>query len=276
VNRFIGPLAAAIVLMSSCVTPGTTEINKPVPQITESSQETRDIFNRSFDEQYTSGYWITRPSTGTIPVIGIAGRRANRDEAIQAAVDDAARRVALYHGVYAESATVLNQGAGYLDYFADFDYRLTIHNDPSAYSGSLVFDKEQDVYEKNGSVYVRAKYAGVGADIPPYNSFIENGMPSWVKNYAADVPGFLTAVGISRKKGSPQATYQASYENAIVSLLSGLTVKVAGTVVDAADEKLQQNITTSQSNLTNVMILETWFDSKTGSVWTLLVAKEHQ
>jgi hypothetical protein len=250
-------------------------INKPVPQTAEFSQETGDIFNRSFDEQYNSGYWITRPSSGTIPVIGIAGRRGNRDEAIQSAVDDAARRVALYHGLYAESAAVLNQGSGYLDYFADFDYRLTIHNDPSSYTGSLFFDKDDDVYEKNGSVYIRAKYSGV-ADIPEYNSVMENGIPNWVKNYNADVPGFLTGVGSSRNKGSPQTTYQASYENAIVSLLPELGSKVASRIVDAAGEKLQQNITTSRGNLTKVMILETWLDSKTGSVWTLLAAKEYQ
>jgi hypothetical protein len=281
-NRFMRPLAAAIVLMSSCV---TAESFSPdlqtmeVPQTTESPveifPEVRDIFNRSFDEQYTSGYWITRPLDGTIPVVGIAGRRGNRDEAVQAALSDAARKAALYHGVYAESAAVLNQGSGYLDYFADFDYRLTIQSDPSVYTDSLIFDKDDDVYEKNGSIYVRVKYSGV-ADIPAYNSGMENGVPDWVKNYRADVPGFLTAVGASRNKGSPQATCRASYENAIVSLLPELTAKIAGSVTDAPGGKLQQNITISQGNLTNVMILETWFDSKTGSVWTLLVAKEYR
>jgi hypothetical protein len=238
-------------------------------------QESWDIFNRSFDEQYISGYWVTRPSGGTIPIVGISGRRNNRDDAIQAAIADAARKVALYHGLYAESATVLNQGSGYLDYFADFDYQLTVYNDPSAYTNSLVFDKDDDVYEKNGSLYVRVKYSGV-ADVPVYASVIENGVPDWVKNYHAVVPGFLTGVGASRNKGSPQATSLASYENAIVSLLPELATQVVGSVNDIAGGKVQQNITTSQGNLTNVMILETWFDSKTGSVWTLLVAKERR
>ncbi|MDR2740901.1 MAG: hypothetical protein LBB98_01950 [Treponema sp.] len=260
----------AIILISSCA---TTEISQPASQTAEPVQEFGDVFNRSFDEQYASGYWITRPSGGTIPVVGITGRRRNRDEAIQAAVADAARRVALYHGVNAESATVLNQGSGNLDYFAGFDYRVTIHNDPSAYTGSLVFNKDDDIYEKDGSVYVRAKYSGV-ADVPVYNSAMENGVPGWVKNYRADVPGFLTGIGSSRNKGSPQATSQASYENAIVSLLPGLIVKVADGVIDAAGGKLRQNIAVSQGSLINVMILETWFDSKTSSVWTLLVAKE--
>ncbi|MDR0759512.1 MAG: hypothetical protein LBF74_05310 [Treponema sp.] len=280
-RRFIGRVTAAALVMALCAAScASTKSGPPVPQTTEAPpaeivQESRDLFNRSFDEQYSSGYWVTRPSRGTIPVVGISGRRNNRNEAIQAAVADAARKVALYHGLYAASAAVLNQGSGYLDYFADFDYRLTIDNDPSVYTGSLVFDKDDDVYEKNGSLYVRVKYTGV-ADVPAYASVFENGVPDWVKNYRADVPGFLTGVGASRNKGSPQATSRASYESAIISLLPELTTKVAGSVHDAAGGKVQQNITTSQGNLTKVMILETWFDSKTGSVWTLLVAKERR
>ncbi|MDR2247402.1 MAG: hypothetical protein LBE17_12170 [Treponema sp.] len=276
-RRFIGFVTATVIVMTSCA---STKSGPPVLQTMETPpveifQESRNIFNRSFDELYISGYWVTRPLRGTIPVVGISGRRNNRNEAIQAAVADAARKVALYHGLYAASATVLNQGAGYLDYFADFDYRLTIYNDPAAYTDSLVFDKDNDVYEKNGSLYVRVKYTGV-VDVPAYASVFENGVPDWVKNYHVDVPGFLTGVGSSRNKGSPQATSQASYESAIVSLLPELTTKIVGSVNDAVGGKVQQNITASQGNLTNVMILETWFDAKTGSVWTLLVAKERR
>jgi hypothetical protein len=267
-KRFIGFATAAALVIVSCASSAKT----PQAEV-EIVRESRDVFNRSFDEQYLSGHWVTRPSRGTIPVVGISGRHRNRDEAIHAAVADAARKVALYHGLYAESAAVLNQGASYLDYFADFDYRLKIHNDPSAYTDSLIFDKDEDVYEKNGSLYVRARYTGV-ADVPEYATIIEDGVPEWVKNYRADIPGFLTGVGLSRNKGSPQATSQASYENAIVSLLPELGTKVVSTVDDGIGGNVQQNFTTSQGNLTNVMILETWFDSKTGSAWTLLVAKE--
>ncbi|MDR3172726.1 MAG: hypothetical protein LBU19_00620 [Treponema sp.] len=275
-TKVIGLLLAvmAAVCVAGCA---ATESSRVVPQTIEEApwEIPGDLFSRSFDDQYTSGYWVTRPSEGTIPVMGIAGRRRNRDDAIQTALADAARRAALYHGVDAESASVLNQGSGNLDYFADFDYRVTIHADPSAYIGSLVFDKDLDVYEKDGSVYVRAKYSGV-ADIPSYVSALEDQMPEWVKHYRADIPGFLTGVGAARNKGSPQATYQASYENAIISLLPGLSTQVTNTVFDTRDGKVQQNVTASQGTLTNVMILETWVDSKTSTVWTLLVAKERR
>lgn len=271
-------LAAAVIFMVSCAAAScaVTESSRMAPQPVEIPGEIpQDLFRWSFTEQYASGYWVTRPSRGTIPVIGIAGRRSNRDEAIQIALADAARRVALYHGVSGESVTIFNEGSGYLDYFADFDYRLTIHTDPSAYIGSLIFDKDDDVYEKDGSVYVRAKYSGVD-DIPSYISDMENRVPNWVKNYHADVPGYLTGVGSSGNKGSPQATFQASYENAIVSLLPELSTKITGSLLDVEGGKAQQNIAASRGNLTNVMILETWVDSRTSSVWTLLVAKERR
>jgi hypothetical protein len=273
-TKVIGLLMAAVIVMASCA---ATESSRMVPQTKEeaSREISEDLFSRSFDELYTSGHWVTRPSGGAIPVIGIAGRRSNRNEAIQIALADAARRVALYHGVDAESASVLSQGSGYLDYFADFDYRVTLHTDPGGYVGSLVFDKDHDVYEKNGSVYVRAKYSGV-ADIPAYVSVLEDHIPKWVKDYHADIPGFLTGIGLAGNKGSPHATYLASYENAIVSLLPRLMTKIADDMIDTPNGKLQQNITTSQGTLTGVMILETWVDSKTSSVWTLLVAKERR
>jgi hypothetical protein len=228
---------------------------------------------RSLEELFDSGYWVTRPSGASMTVIGIAGRRSNRNEAIAEALADAARRAALYHGVRGESAAVLNQGSGSLDYFSDFEYKLDLLNNIENYIDELVFDREKDILEKNGAVIVRAQYTGVSS-VPSYNSTLEKGTPTWVKNYGADIPGFLAAVSYSKNKGSPQKTYQASYENAIASLLPQLSTKTANEVVEAGGSKLTQNYSVSSGILENVMILETWVDKKTGAVWTLLVAKQ--
>jgi hypothetical protein len=126
--------------------------------------------------------------------------------------------------------------------------------------------------EKNGTVYVRVKYRGV-PEFPAYRSVMENGEPDWVKKYAADIPGFLTGIGVSKNKGSTQKTYQASYEDAIVSLLPGLSTQVGGGIVDAAGARMTTNITVSRGSLVHAVILETWLDRKTGAVWTLLAAQ---
>jgi hypothetical protein len=265
-NRFRAPVAAGIFLLFSCASLENTA-QKP---------GTGTLPDISMEEAYDNGYWVTRPSKeGVISVLGVAGRRRNRDEAIAEALADSARRVALYYGVHGESAAVLNQGSGYTDYFSDFDYRLDLFNNPENYTGALIFDKDRDVLEKNGAVFVRVRYPGVSG-IPAYETVMENGTPLWVKNYSADVPGFLTAVSYSKNQGSPQKTYRTSYENAIASLLPRLSSKAVNEVVDSAGNRVTRSISTSTGDLEQVMILETWVDRKTGAVWTLLVAKQKQ
>jgi hypothetical protein len=80
-------------------------------------------------------------------------------------------------------------------------------------------------------------------------------------------------VGYSGNKGSFQKTYTASYEAAIVSLLPMLSIMVFNEVVDVDGGKLTGNVTKSEGELVNVMILETWIDKNTNSVWTFIAAK---
>jgi hypothetical protein len=265
-NKYFIPLLISAFFLS-CAT-----VDKVAPESGGAVEEEAAL---SLEELFDRGYWVTRPSGTNTTVIGIAGRRGNREEAIAEALADAARRAALYHGVRGESATVLNQGSGDLDYFSDFDYKLDLLNNVESYINDLIFDREKDVLEKNGAVIVRAQYAGVSG-VPPYNSVIEDGVPNWVKNYGIEIPGFLAGVSYSKNKGSPQKTYQASYESAIVSLLPRLSTKTAGEIVDVAGARLTRNFSVSSGILENVMILETWIDKKTGAIWTLLVARQKQ
>jgi hypothetical protein len=261
------PFLAAFLLCFSCAASG------PAVQKAAGEGETQvPARTASLEESFDSGHWITRPRDGVITIIGIAGRRGNRGESVREALADAARKAALYHGVRAESAAVLNQGSGGLDYFSDFDYRINPANSHEAYIDALVFDEEEDVLEKNGAVIVRTRYSGV-SDVPPYESPFEDGVPLWVKNYGASIPGFLAGVGYSRNKGSLQKTYTASYETALAALLPLLSTRVSTEVIEAGGAKLTSNITKSEGGLVNVMILETWFDKKTSSVWTLIAAK---
>lgn len=270
-NAYLVSLLVSVFFVASCAAVGKG-IPESEPAVYNSLQAVPAL---SLEEMFDSGYWVTRPSGTSMTVVGIAGRRSNKDEAIAEALADAARRAALYYGVYGESALVLNQGTGNLDYYSDFDYKLNLLSNAENYVNDLVFDKEKDVLEKKGAVVVRAQYNGVFS-IPPYESGVENGMPSWVKNYGANISGFLTAVSYSKNKGSPQKTYQASYENAIVSLLPQLSAKTANEVVDVAGGRITQNYSVSSGVLENVMILETWLDKKTGAIWTLLVARQKE
>jgi hypothetical protein len=245
----------------------------PPPVVQAELSESPEPPEPSLEALFDSGYWVTRPSTSAITLIGIAGRRANRAEAVREALADAARKAALYHGLHAESAAVLNQGSGTLDYFSGFDYRITPANGYEAYIDALDYDEETDVLEKNGVVMVRTRYAAAVA-VPSYTTALENGVPGWTKRYPAGIPGFLVGVGHAANKGSPQRTYQASYETAIASLLSQLSARVDSEVVDVDGARMTQNITRSEGDLTGVMILEAWLDKRTSAVWTLVVARQ--
>jgi hypothetical protein len=269
-NKFFAPFLVSAFLCSSCA--GYTKIPQE-PFVTVPESQTKDLYDPSFEEMYDSGYWVTRPRDGAITVLGIAGRRSNREDAMTEALADAARKAALYHGVHGEYAVVLNQGSGNLDYFSDFDYRLNILNNSENYVGDLIFDKDKDILEKDGSVLIRAQYHGVSV-IPDYETDMEDGRPDWVNDYAASAPGFLIAVGYSKTRGSLQKTYRASYENAIVSLLPRLSSKFVNEVFDVAGGKITQNISISSGVLEEVMILETWVDRKINALWTLVAAKE--
>jgi hypothetical protein len=221
----------------------------------------------SLEAAFDAGYWVTRPSDGTLTIIGIAGRRANRVLAV-----DEARKAALYHGLHAESAAVLNQGAGTLDYFSGFDYRITPANGHEGYIDALDYDEDADIFEKNGVVMARARYA-VAAAVPSCAVAVKDGVPDWTKRFMADIPGFLSGVGHAANKGSLQRTSRASYEAAVVSLLPRLSMREENEVVDVAGAQVTRNIARSKVNLTGIVILEAWLDRRTGAVWTLVVAK---
>jgi hypothetical protein len=269
-NNYFALFLASFFLFTSCAGYKNVPQKMIVPAQDNRPRETADP---SFEDMYDSGYWVTRPQGGIITILGIADRRGNREEAITKALSDAARKAALYHGVHGESATVLSQGSGYLDYFSDFDYRLNVLNNSENYISNLRFDKDKDIVEKNGSVIVRVQYSGV-SDIPAYETLLEDGRPEWVKDYTADVPGFLAAVGYSKNRGSFQKTCQASYENAIVSLLPRLSSKIANEVIDVEGGKITLNISTNSGVLEQVMILEIWVDRKINALWILVAAKE--
>jgi len=240
---------------------------------TPSSPLPDTVWNRPIKEAFDPAHWVTRPSGNTITVVGIAGRKRNQDEAINDALADAARRVSLYYGVYGETTTILMDGNNLLDFYVSTSYSLDIHDAAESYIDALTFDKDNDVYEKNGAVYVRTRYTGV-QEVPPYKSEVSGGKPVWVEKYMADIPGFLVGVGMSKNKGSPQKTYIGSYENALASLISDLSSEIETSSVDMPGRgRVSQSVARSKGTLSSVMILETWFDKKNGAVWTLLVAK---
>jgi len=227
-----------------------------------------------------AGHWITVPTGGVIPVIGVASRRVNRDEAIAFALLDAAGRAALYFGVSGSCVSTMSEGSGNLDYYAATEYILHADQDAESIVEILSFDPEHDVFERDGSIYVLAALPAA-SDFPSYRpepetaAGPERGAPAWTAGQPPEIPGYMTAAGVSRNKGSPQKTCAASWENAVVSLLQRLSTTVETSDMEkTGGGRLTQTVTVSEGRLSGVVILETWFDRTTAAVWTLIAAKE--
>jgi len=266
-RNYMLAIAGLCLYFGACVQPSPQTPPAPAPSLPDT------IWDRPIKEAFDPVHWVTRPSGNTITVVGVSGRKSNRDEAINDALADAARRVSLYYGVYGEATTILMEGNNLLDYYANTSYSLDIHNAAESYIDALTFDKDKDVYEKDGAVYVRARYSGVQG-VPSYKSEVSGGKPDWVDNNIVNIPGFLVGVGMSKNKGSPQKTYIGSYELALASLVSSLSSQLETSLVDLERRgRINQSVSRSKGTLSAVMILETWFDKKNGAVWTLLVAK---
>jgi len=262
-------IAGICLCLGACAQPAPQTPPPPAPV----SVPDDTIWDRPIKEAFDPIHWVTRPSGNTITVVGVSGRKSNRDQAIADALADAARRISLYYGVYGEVTTILMEGNNLLDYYANTEYSINIHNAAESYIDALTFDKDNDVYEKDGAVYVRTRYSGVQG-IPSYKSEVSGDKPGWVENNIVNIPGFLVGIGVSKNKGSPQKTYIGSYEIALASLVSSLSLELETSDVDVERRgRITQSVAKSKGTLSSVMILETWFDKKTGAIWTLLVAK---
>jgi hypothetical protein len=189
------PFLAVLLLYLSCAASGPAV--QKAPGEGEALVPVRVV---SLEESFDGVYWVTRPRDAAITIMGIAGRRGSRAESIREALADAARKAALYHGVHAESAAVLNQGSENLDYFSDFDYRINPLNSHETYIDALVFDEDKDILEKNGAVILRTRYSGV-SDVRPTNPPLKGVFPPGLKTIPPASPVSWPVWGIHGTRG---------------------------------------------------------------------------
>jgi hypothetical protein len=223
---------------------------------------------RSLEQSQSEGYFVTWPADGTLTVIGTAGRRATRKASVEAALCDAAQKIALYYGV---------KGVVVLDAVPDGGSKSTRNLDYANKNAeqllqAIIFDPYKDLFVRNGTIYVRVKY-NLPCQKLPYHTTMMAGKPDWVAQLSADIPGYMTAVGYSGRWATLANTCKASYENAIVSMLMQISSTVESVSIDNKDGgKLVGVSSTSKGALKDVVICETWIDKQTQGVWTLVAA----
>jgi hypothetical protein len=224
-----------------------------------------------------SGFWDTRPGNGRLIFIGGAAARENRDEAIQFALLDAARKVSIFHGVKGLSVSAVSIGEGAYDFYSDAAVDIAFDPEYERYIDELEFDPKTDVLDSDGSVFVRTRWT------PPvffHVNFFSGGTdrPDWVTNPPETIDGFLVGVGRSNPYSRRHDTLIASYKNAIGSILNIVNSKVRSGLasVESVDyaAAVSSNVQIAEGKLSQFYILEIWTDPKTKAIWTLGIARD--
>jgi hypothetical protein len=226
----------------------------------------------------TGELWSMAPSNGRLLFYGMSGRRSKSGEAIQLALEDAARKVAMYYSV---EGTVVHQntsGAATFDYSSTTDTTLLYDKEYKKYVDALEYDPETDVFEYQQMLVVRTWHRASGS-VPSYQSSWQDGRPSWTQN-PPTIPGFQVGVGYAGRRSAYKDTVNASHENALFAIISNRSNVVQDNSTSyrgpgTFDSGSRMNSTiTSSGRLEGFYVLETWEDPRDKSFWSLGIARE--
>jgi hypothetical protein len=211
---------------------------------------------------------------------GVSSVLSSREASIQLALEDAARKLAIYHAVEGRFVSSLNIGARFFDYKNETEASIDFDPDYKRYVDSLIFDPETDVHTENNAVFVYARYvppSPVQIDYPV--SLSEgNAAPAWVLD-TPEIPGYVTGIGHAGRRGSHRDTVNSSYENAIYSILKNISTDIEGQTTNSQNSgSIFYSVTSSNTTRTSGILkgfyaLDFWVDPSTLAVWTLAVAK---
>ncbi|MDR1047489.1 MAG: LPP20 family lipoprotein [Treponema sp.] len=225
---------------------------------------------------FSPAFLNTSPHGGELVLIGVAGHRSKREEAVQYALEDAARKAALYQYVWAYFALREKRGLGYLDIDIATDKRLVYAEDYKKYTADLRYDASADVFENRDLVMVRTRYA---ASAPVVDHPVSSGRPSWTEVPPQRISSYPAGVGYANPHRNVKDAVSASCEAAVYALVRNLssTVSSSQTALDENGSFLSTrkndtvNEVVSSGALNGFYVLEIWIDPSNRSVWTLAI-----
>jgi hypothetical protein len=218
----------------------------------------------------------TSPREGRLVFLGVAGIRSRIQESVDLALEEAARRVAIFREVGGELSTLSAKGGRLLDYRAESTASLRFDAAYKDYLETLEFDENSDVLRSENAIFVRVRYPG-SLDLPYRPS--GPGKPFWIETPPETIGEYIVGVGYAGRRDAHRDTVIASYENAVFSIIRDLSAVSWGQNIDYRGEGFLDISFTSQQgidakgSLMGFYALETWTDPGDKSVWTLAVAK---
>jgi hypothetical protein len=226
-------------------------------------------------------FWDTRPIGDELFFLGAAGVRLNMQEAVDFALEDAARRVAFFQSIGGTISHHENIGSGFFDYSSENENTLQFDEEYKNYIDALSYDPDTDVFTENQAVFVRTRYRSANGIALEYTRNSQGGKPRWVDNPPGKISGFLAGVGFAGPRLYYKDTVVASYENAVFSIIKSVsnevtslqeTTRFSGNSFSSAT--VINNETSASGTLKGFYVLDTWTDPATRAVWTLAIARE--
>jgi hypothetical protein len=228
-------------------------------------------------------FWNTLPAGNQMVFIGVAGENIfNQQEAIDRALEDAARKIAFFYFVGGEVIHRENIGNGAFDYRVE--NKTTLDYDKEGYKkyiDALEFDADRDVRIENQAVFVRTRYADPGAPAVQYGYPAAGAKPGWIDSPPTEISGYLVGIGFAGPRLYHKDTVIASYENAVFALVHSLSSSVKSEITAsqnsldtfASYSAVTSSEAVSSGSVQGFYVLDTWTDPGTRAVWTLAVAK---
>jgi hypothetical protein len=230
-----------------------------------------------------AGFWDTTPSAEFLFFIGASAILSDREESIRLALEDAARKVAMYHFLQGRYESRVETGSGFLEYHADTVSSLNYDEDYLKYTGDLVYRIEQDTLQWENSLFVRARYPRGGEALPPAGvspGASSRGLPPWVNTPPGEIPGYVYGVGLAGRRVYHRDTVNASCEAAVFSIIRNLSSRATGNTADVQKSGsfgysgAEEVSVSSALSLRGFYVLDTWIDPASKAVWTLALARD--
>jgi hypothetical protein len=223
------------------------------------------------------GFWDSGRFQNGLLFPGISGGHyVSRNRAVELALRDAARRLSFYHSVevflqFDETYSRQFQGSR-----IDAVRELVHDEDYEKYVAALEFDPEQDVYEDNNVLFIRAGYTGPDAPAVDYIPSLQGSTkkPSWIENPPFRIDGCPASIGFAGPRLSYKDTVTASYEDAVFALVQNYFYALIAGQTDAGGTFDDSSVSYASGVVKGFYALETWTDPVTGGIWTLAVARE--
>ncbi|MDR3124083.1 MAG: hypothetical protein LBU16_09950 [Treponema sp.] len=225
------------------------------------------------------GFWNSMPS-GDLVFIGGAGLRSNREESINLALEDIARKISIFHAVEGEFISYIKTGSSFFDYTSDTQSSLAFNEDYLGFTESLEYDPDADVMQINNTIFVRARYKGPEALRVQYAlPSAAGGRPFWVDNPPTEISGYRVGIGYAGRRASHRDTVNASFEAALFSIIRTVSGHVSTGSMNyqgsgTFDYRSTNDATVrARGRLNSFYVLDTWIDPSNMSVWTLAIAR---